>query len=81
MSAGPRSPCRGRGVRGDGVGGLPETHLRDCQPLRQRIVADHPGDRLRIETPGTAQEVVVNDGNVPEKDMTNNIFKVNPGAK
>ena len=36
---------------------------------------------LRIEAPGTPQEIVVNDGSVPERDMTNNIFKINPGAK
>ena len=36
---------------------------------------------LRIEVPGTPREVVVNDGSVPERDMTNNIFKVSPGAK
>jgi hypothetical protein len=36
---------------------------------------------LRIEAPGTPQEIVVNDGSVPERDMTNNIFKVSPGAK
>jgi hypothetical protein len=36
---------------------------------------------LRIEAPGTPQEVIVNDGSVPERDMTNNIFKINPGTK
>ena len=36
---------------------------------------------LRIETPGAPQEVVVNDGSVPERDMTNNIFKINPSTK
>jgi hypothetical protein len=30
----------------------------------------------RIETPTAPQEVVVNDGSVPESDMTNNIFKI-----
>jgi hypothetical protein len=36
---------------------------------------------LRIEAPGTPQEIVVNDGSVPERDTTNNIFKINPGTK
>lgn len=36
---------------------------------------------LRIEAPGTPQEILVNDGSVPERDMTNNIFKINPGTK
>ena len=31
---------------------------------------------IRIETPAAAQEVVVNDGSVPESDVTNNSFKV-----
>jgi hypothetical protein len=30
----------------------------------------------RVEVPGTPTEVVVNDGSVPESDLTNNIFKV-----
>jgi len=36
---------------------------------------------LRIGAPGTPQEVVVNDGSVPERDVTNNIFKINPSTK
>jgi hypothetical protein len=31
----------------------------------------------RVELPGTASEIVVNDGSVPESDLTNNVFKVN----
>jgi hypothetical protein len=31
---------------------------------------------IRIETPAAPQQVVVNDGSVPESDMTNNVFKV-----
>jgi aminopeptidase N len=30
----------------------------------------------RVEVPGTATEVVVNDGSVPETDLTNNVFKI-----
>ena len=33
---------------------------------------------IRIEVPGAPQEIVVNDGSVPETDMTNNTFKVQP---
>jgi hypothetical protein len=33
---------------------------------------------VRIETPTEPQEVVVNDGSVPESDPTNNTFKVEP---
>jgi hypothetical protein len=30
----------------------------------------------RVEVPGTAAEVVVNDGSVPESDLTNNVLKI-----
>ena len=30
----------------------------------------------RVEVPGTATDVVVNDGSVPESDFTNNVFKI-----
>ncbi len=30
----------------------------------------------RIEVPGAPKEIVVNDGSVPESDMTNNVFKL-----
>jgi hypothetical protein len=36
---------------------------------------------IRVETPGAPQEIVVNDGSVPESDMTNNSFKVEPSEK
>src|SRR5579864_3334568 len=31
---------------------------------------------IRVETPAAPAEVVVNDGSVPESDMTNNVFKI-----
>jgi len=31
---------------------------------------------IRVEVPGTPQEIVVNDGSVPESDTTNNTFKI-----
>jgi hypothetical protein len=31
---------------------------------------------IRLETPAEPTEVVVNDGSVPESDLTNNVFKV-----
>jgi aminopeptidase N len=30
----------------------------------------------RVELPGTASEIVVNDGSVPESDLTNNEFRI-----
>jgi hypothetical protein len=35
---------------------------------------------IRVETPSAPQEIVVNDGSVPESDMTNNIFKMEATA-
>ncbi len=35
---------------------------------------------VRIETPGAAQQVTINDASVPESDVTNNVYKV-PVAK
>ena len=36
---------------------------------------------IRIEVPAAPQEVTVNDGSVPESDMTNNTFKIEAEAK
>jgi len=30
----------------------------------------------RVELPGTASQIVINDGSVPESDLTNNVFKI-----
>jgi hypothetical protein len=35
----------------------------------------------RVEVPGTASEIVVNDGSVPESDLTNNVFKIGAQEK
>jgi len=32
----------------------------------------------RVEVPGTASEIRVNDGSVPESDLTNNVFRISP---
>jgi hypothetical protein len=34
---------------------------------------------IRIEVAGAPQEIVVNDGSIPESDMTNNTFKIETG--
>jgi aminopeptidase N len=36
---------------------------------------------IRIEVPAAPQEVVVNDGSVPESDLTNNVFKIEAAGK
>ena len=47
-----------------------------------RLVEVHAKSKsvMRIEAAGTPQEIIVNDGSVPESDMTNNIFKIKPSA-
>jgi hypothetical protein len=35
----------------------------------------------RVEIPGTASEIVVNDGSVPESDLTNNVFQIGAQQK
>jgi aminopeptidase N len=36
---------------------------------------------IRVEVPGEPQEIVVNDGSVPEKDVKNNTFKIEATEK
>jgi hypothetical protein len=36
---------------------------------------------IRVEVPAAPQEVVVNDGSVPESDVTNNVFKIEAAEK
>jgi hypothetical protein len=36
---------------------------------------------IRVEIPAAPQEIVVNDGSVPESDMTNNVFKIESTEK
>jgi hypothetical protein len=36
---------------------------------------------IRVEVPAAPQEIVVNDGSVPESDMGNNTFKIEPTEK
>jgi hypothetical protein len=31
---------------------------------------------IRVEVPGAAQQVIINDGSVPESDLTNNVFEI-----
>ncbi len=33
---------------------------------------------IRVELPAAPQEIVVNDGSVPESDLTNNVYKIRP---
>jgi hypothetical protein len=45
--------------------------------VTQRIVVRGKSNSvIRIEVPKPPQEIVVNDGSVPESDTTNNVFKI-----
>jgi hypothetical protein len=70
------------GNLGDAGAQVPVT-LRMAGGEVTRLLEVHAKSKsiLRIEAAGRPQEVFVNDGSVPERDMTNNIFKINPGAK
>lgn len=46
--------------------------------MKRLEVHAHNKATTRIETPTSPQEIVVNDGSVPESDTTNNQFKVEP---
>jgi hypothetical protein len=35
---------------------------------------------IRVEVPKPPEEIVVNDGSVPESDTTNNVFKIEGDA-
>jgi len=43
---------------------------------KRLVVRGKSNGVIRIEVPKPPEEVVVNDGSVPESDMTNNVFKI-----
>jgi aminopeptidase N len=48
----------------------------------QRVrVAGHDKAVIRVETQGAPEEVVVNDGSVPESTLSNNIYKIEQSSK
>ena len=61
---------------------VPVTARFEGGELSQRIeVRGKSKAVVRISTPKPASEVVVNDGSVPESDMGNNVFRVDPTKK
>jgi hypothetical protein len=44
--------------------------------MRRLVVQAKSKAVTRVEVPAAPQEIVVNDGSVPERDMTNNTFKI-----
>jgi hypothetical protein len=56
---------------------VPFTILFEGGEITKRIeVRAKSTATTRVELPGTASEIVVNDGSVPESDLTNNVFKI-----
>ncbi len=56
---------------------VPFTILSAGGEITKRIEVRAKGTATtRVELPGTASEIVVNDGSVPESDLTNNVFKI-----
>jgi hypothetical protein len=50
--------------------------------IMQRLVVQAKNKAvIRVEVPAAPQEIVVNDGSVPESDMTNNTFKIDSTDK
>ncbi|MGA8216838.1 MAG: M1 family aminopeptidase [Candidatus Sulfotelmatobacter sp.] len=48
--------------------------------VTQRLVVPSKSNSvIRVEVPKPPEEIVVNDGSVPESDTTNNVFKIEPG--
>jgi hypothetical protein len=44
--------------------------------VKQLVVRGKGNAVIRVEVPNQPEEIVVNDGSVPESDMTNNVFKI-----
>ena len=56
---------------------VPFTVLFEGGEITKRIeVRAKATATTRVELPGTASRIVVNDGSVPESDLTNNVFKI-----
>ncbi len=56
---------------------VPFTILFEGGEITRRIeVRAQNTATTRVELPGAASEIVVNDGSVPESDLTNNVFKI-----
>jgi hypothetical protein len=56
---------------------VPFTIIFEGGEITKRIEVRAKGTATtRVELPGTASEIRVNDGSVPESDLTNNVFKI-----
>jgi aminopeptidase N len=67
---------------GDAGAEVPFTILFEGGEITKRIeVRAKSTATTRVESPGTASEIVVNDGSVPESDLTNNVFPIGAQQK
>ncbi len=56
---------------------VPFTIIFEGGEITKRIEVRAKGTAtMRVEVPVTASEIVINDGSVPESDLTNNVFKI-----
>ena len=56
---------------------VPFTILFEGGEITKRIEVRAKGTATtRVEVPRPPSEIVVNDGSVPESDLTNNVFKI-----
>jgi hypothetical protein len=56
---------------------VPFTIICEGGAITKRIEVRAKGTATtRVDLPGTASEIVVNDGSVPESDLANNVFKI-----
>ena len=61
---------------------VPFTILFEGGEITKRIEVRAKGTATtRVEVPGAASEIVVNDGSVPESDLTNNVFQIGAQQK
>jgi hypothetical protein len=44
--------------------------------VKQLVIRGKSNAVIRVEVPNQPEEIVVNDGSVPESDMTNNVFEI-----
>jgi hypothetical protein len=62
---------------GSAGAGVPLTIRCDGGDVVRRLeVRSKSTATTRVDLPGTPSEIVVNDGSVPESDVTNNVFKI-----
>ena len=68
--------------RGDAGAEVPVIlKMEEGQVTRRLEVQARSKAVIRIEAASLPQEVVVNDGSVPESDISNNVYKIEPPAK